>query len=389
MGLKPLYITGSGGIQPSDMLYILMFGMLFIGTPSLNTTDRTKQWLFFFYCTILYQFIIQIVWQIVTDMHAIYGNMIPTILYYVFNFFVVCAVIKLNEIVGYEKLTDDLIVGTILSCIVCLAGIAIKYEQGLRQTGFFNNPNQLGYYSVIVYTIAILFRERMNRTNRLFIVLCSWFFSIVSLSKAAILSILLMILLSTIARNSNKLSVKGFLAIAFTISMLCILSYMVLYSDAKVVVDNQEIMSIRNRMMTTFTENDSSLGSGRGYDRIREIGSNVIFGVGEGKYQRFTTMKGYETHSTYAALLVSYGFVGLASYAYIILYSLRSKNKVMSHYIAFSGIIIYSVTHNGIRNTILWTIIAMLMLWQEQNTSSEKNAALQYQYADNQTDSIG
>ena len=58
-----------------------------------------------------------------------------------------------------------------------------------------------------------------------------------------------------------------------------------------------------------MTENDTALGTGRGYNRIFEM-DHFVFGMGEGGYDRFSSLNGMEAHSSYVTLFVSYGVVG-------------------------------------------------------------------------------
>ena len=83
-----------------------------------------------------------------------------------------------------------------------------------------------------------------------------------------------------------------------------------MYSDWEFLNDKKLVRSIRLRMGSLTTENDSNLGISRGYDRILEIKSWIFVGVGEGAYNRFTVMRGMEVHSLYASYLVSYGIIG-------------------------------------------------------------------------------
>ena len=106
------------------------------------------------------------------------------------------------------------------------------------------------------------------------------------------------------------------------------------------------------------------LGSGRGYSRIWEIGVHFLWGVGEGAYNRFQTMKGMEIHSTFASLLVSYGLTGLIGYALIFFRGIVYRGNAIRNLIVFSGVLLYQVTHNGIRNTLLWLFLALFILHQ-------------------------
>ena len=151
VGFKPLYLGASGGAQISDLIFAIMFVAVFLGSPRLHPTYNIRKWLILFAGTLVYQLFISLIWQMITDMQLYSGNLIVPIAYYIFNFIIVCAVFKLNERVGFERMAFDFGIGILLSCVVCAAGMVLNPVQGIRQMGFFNNPNQLGYYSVIIY----------------------------------------------------------------------------------------------------------------------------------------------------------------------------------------------------------------------------------------------
>lgn len=365
VGFKPLYLGESGGVQLSDGFFVLLFVAVFGLSPRLHVSNNLRKWLLVFSGTLLYQMLILCIWQIITDLQNIQGNIVISIAYYIFNFMIVCAVIKLHEQTGFERLVTDFSVGLLLSCIVCMVGMIVNPVHDIRQMGFFNNPNQLGYYSVIIYTAVLILKKYIPPTIRIVIIICACLFAVLSMSKAAIVSIAILLFLSGFFYQENKMTIKGFAIRLLTIVAFFVLVYAVLYSDWGIISNNQTIITMRYRMLTMFSENDSALGSGRGYDRLKEIGLNIVFGVGEGKYQRFTTMTGYETHSSYAALVVSYGLVGFFLYAVIIIKALKRNIQRYRHFIFCSGIFLYCVTHNGIRHTLLWVLIVVMMIWQD------------------------
>ena len=108
-------------------------------------------------------------------------------------------------------------------------------------------------------------------------------------------------------------------------------------------------------------ENDSSLSTGRGYSRVWEIGYHFLWGKGEGAYYRFQIMTGLEVHSTFVNILVSYGLIGFAAYVYLIMKPMLHKGETVRNLACFSGLFLYFFTHNGIRNTLLWILLAVVL----------------------------
>ena len=368
--LKPLYLGESGGVQISDFCFLFLFLSVFLYGFRTYTNKTVKNWLILVAGTLLYQMVVSLIWQFITDNKSISGNLLVSQVYYLFNFLIVFSIIKMNNIVPFEKIAKDCGIGAALSCIVCMVGMLLNPVSGIRQIGFFNNPNQLGYFSVIIFTWTLVLKDYINVKLRWFISISSCFFVVLSMSKAAIISVALLLFLTFFLNQVKKLTIKKCLLRALAIIGFCLMVYGVLYSDWSLFTSNQTITTMRHRMLTMFTESDSALGSGRGYDRINEIGLNVLWGVGEGKFQRFLTMPGYETHSSYASLIISYGIVGLLLYGLIFYKALYKKNYKYRFLLLFSGILFYGLTHNGLRHTLLWTIIAIILLWP-QNTEDK------------------
>ena len=123
-------------------------------------------------------------------------------------------------------------------------------------------------------------------------------------------------------------------------------------------------------MLNLSAERDSALGTGRGYDRIREMGIHFLWGMGEGAYGRFQTMSGREVHSTFASLLVSYGLFGLLGYLVLFFKGFVNKRSLLRNLSIMSGIFLYQLSHNGIRNTLLWLVIVLLLLEKQDAVSS-------------------
>ena len=131
---------------------------------------------------------------------------------------------------------------------------------------------------------------------------------------------------------------------------------------------NIYISSTVNRIIAKADES-SNLGDSRGYNRIVEIGNDVFFGYGEGAFYRFTTMKGNETHSSYATIIVSYGIFGSILYL-IFFYKINNEkiSNIYSFFLIFSGILFYWISHNGLRNSLFWILI---MLYNFKLTEEE------------------
>jgi hypothetical protein len=116
-----------------------------------------------------------------------------------------------------------------------------------------------------------------------------------------------------------------------------------------------------------------NLGSSRGYDRIAEMGSNFFWGCGEGAFYRFNVMRGNETHSSFATIIVSYGLIGALMYLRLFLIVLKKQMKLVRKYtVIFSGILFYWVSHNGLRNTLFWIILIFVIFLEDKHDTEEQ-----------------
>ena len=156
------------------------------------------------------------------------------------------------------------------------------------------------------------------------------------------------------------------------IIIVSVVIYLVMYSESESLQQNYYVSKVRSQIFNMANENDSDLGTGRGYDRIREIGVFVVTGVGQGGYKRFTSISGKELHSTFASLIVNYGLIGLTGYAVLFSKAALSHKRWVFNLLAMSGILLYSITHNGIRSSILWTLLSMMLLRQNSEKAYER-----------------
>ena len=123
-----------------------------------------------------------------------------------------------------------------------------------RFSSLFNNPNQLGYFSVCSFSLVYLLYRNFYISYYLMIgsIILLVSFSIFSLSKAAIISLFLCVLFA-IKPYNNKYS-KIIILIFFLLIIFFITFFYPHISDA----------NFYNRLINTFNEPDSSLEA-RGY----------------------------------------------------------------------------------------------------------------------------
>ncbi len=355
--LKPLYLFSSGLPQISDMfliaaaLYMLMRERWKILIPNEYST-----WIYTFILTLIFQIIIQAVWWMKTSEN----QMLLIAMYYIFNFIASLLCIYIGKNIGPEKLKLAICKGCFYSIAVTAVGFVVRSGSGIRATGFFNNPNQLGYYALLVVTIIAFFPDQSPKWQNAIIIVISIWAIIVSLSKASIIGFAGLAICYTLWGTKEK-TVRKAVSQALLLLVIFGAIYWFLFSNSSIVIGNRTLYILRNRILYMSGENDSALGTGRGYDRVQEMGINFLWGMGEGAYQRFRVMSGYEVHATYINTLVSYGVVGFIAYIWLMGKAMISRGSSVRNIACFSGLFLYFFSHNGIRNTLLWILIAAVL----------------------------
>lgn len=362
LATKPLYLRSSGSLQVSDLLFVLLFGMLCFSRASAFQSPLVNKWLIVFSACLVYQICVNVIayFQLQSKI-PMDDSLLKSNLYYIFNFLVCLSVLQIHALKGYSYTLKLYLIGSALSVLVSLIGVAIQYRGKGRAIGFFNNPNQLGYFCIVISTGVTFFAKEIKPAFRIVLIALCVGMCLVSLSKASIVSCAVL-LFAFFVNSRDRVGPAKLISVLLSIIVVAALIYIIMYADIGFLNSNPLIVSLRSRMAAITTENDSNLGTGRGYDRIKEIGFGVFTGVGEGAFNRFSVMRGKEAHSLYASFIVSYGIIGFTMLVWIINKALFSRKRYLRNLLCFSGVLGYCVTHNGVRSTILWAMLTLLLL---------------------------
>lgn len=366
IALKPIYLFDSGLPQLSDIFLLLCFSLLFFKLQEESEIPlNIRKTIVFFIFTFFWQAFIQLIYFFLTDK----SEFLFKILFYLFNLISSVFFILVFHKSSLEKMKDVMLNGCFLSCVVIIIGLIVNRGGALRQTSFFNNPNQMGYYCLLILTTTLyLSPNNLSKIKLLFIHLSVLYASLLSYSKGAVIGIVL----TYFSYFSFKLNLKRpfyFIVYFVFVAVSLFAIYDFINNDDGIAIRNEEMNILRNRIINLRDENDSDLSTGRGYGRVYEVMPHIIWGVGEGDYDRFTIMNGLEVHSTFISLLVSYGAIGLTLYIFLIIRLVRADrfSNTFKNFCLLSGVLFYALSHNGIRNTFLWIILSMMCL---MNTGS-------------------
>jgi hypothetical protein len=217
---------------------------------------------------------------------------------------------------------------------------------------FFTNPNQLGYYSLCGLAI-ILILESAIKLPKLIVYLSFLLFTymaVLSVSKAALGS---MVILFGAYLIANKVfSVRNIFAVIVVggISLFVFLNTQIGLNFQKALEVRESNEADRSDEITEWEY--------RGYDRITNHPEYLVFGAGEGGYNRFDTfIDNHEMHSSFGTIVFCYGIPGIVLFTLFVFSLLK---KLPWFYLVYAlPLFAYGVTHMGLRFTIFWVALMM------------------------------
>jgi len=246
--------------------------------------------------------------------------------------------------------------------IVFEVAAVVVLASGFRAPGTFNNPNQLGYWAILLGCCYLVLKQdqKMNAVD--FVVLCGMgYLTIESLSKAAMLSFVLLLLVGVVFQRMTRPLKLLFLALVFGGTAALLLD--------STVGDRLFSVGIVERVDQRFEELSSDTNSApgaRGYDRIWNYPEHLLLGAGEGASERFRASERFydpsaasrELHSTLGTVLFSYGLVGFSLFVGLIVMVFR--RAPLAHKLYSLPIWTYGLTHQGLRDTMLWVFFGIV-----------------------------
>ena len=378
--LKPFYLLDAP-FQISDIILIILFVYLAcVRYVNYIVPSKAKIGFQYYVCFMVWAILINMAWYLylaINQAEMADSRFFTSAVYYIFNGIAMLVILWLYELLG-RRLIQIFVYGNFASCMstVLYSLITIKREDwSSRQVAGFQNPNQLAYYAVVIMAVAVLWGGYILTKMQVLLMLAgALYLNMISMSKAGILAGMVMILLCWLYRFGNRRIfctrlkasiVLGGIGIASALLLLIITGH---GSSILTMAGNlwARILNMRN-------ENDSNLGNGRGYNRAFEMGANFLWGMGEGAYERFQIMNGNEIHSTIVSIYVSYGLIGLFLWGIAVLKLLLQEKYILYSFLCFSGIFLYWLTHNGVRNTIVWMVFMLIAISGYHSMKEGKN----------------
>jgi hypothetical protein len=249
------------------------------------------------------------------------------------------------------------------SCVIALFAQLLYLEflyvgsGKLRATGTFNNPNQLGYWALLVMACLAVVKERAPLGLLDVLALGAGFYVLMlSLSKAASISGMLLVLL-IVAFCKCRRAPGLLLAVALVLGLLFQIAEGGLVERF---MGLESVANLNHRLSNIGQQEDDNLMH-RGYIRLIQNPQYLAFGAGEGGFARLTRIaekQDDELHSTLGTILMSYGLVGLGLFGLLLLV-IFGRAPLAS--IAYLGpVMLYSVTHVGVRFSEFWIFLGLV-----------------------------
>lgn len=363
--LGSLYIFPSGLPQPTDFILavwiLIVFGFLLSRKIPCTKSDRK----------IFIPLLLLIAWIVIVSIsNAVYFD-IPEIafpaLFYIYNASFFLAYMSCAILFGehWRKITlDALFYAAMLMLLLYAKNFDIHSS---RQLAGFNNPNQLGYYSLLLFCsfTVIARREEVSSARGLFIII----FSTIGVLSTASLAATGALVLAYIGFYLHYFKLKNLKYILVSAPVIVLVLFSISYFTQ---VDNY-ILNAWDARLNVLERKMEQVEVERGYNRIVEFPEYIIFGAGErGHFERFGLGHTHEIHSSLGTLLFCYGILGLLLFSIIYIRAFYSGPFFLL--LIAAAPIVYSLTHQGLRTTAFWLLIALLYFyWSRKDTKSMQN----------------
>jgi hypothetical protein len=353
--LTPFYIFASGNPQPADVLMAVLIAYvacgLFMRLPRMSDL---------YICVATFLLIainINLFWW------TIYFDefFVKSSLFYIYNAGVMIAIVALYASGEPDRVSRFTAWGILIAVSVeVVMVIVFAGHQGMRNIGTFNNPNQLGYWSLASGACWLIVRgERRLDWLDAVVLGGAGYLTTLSLSKAAMGAFALLVVFAIVAHGvRSRWSAAAVGVVLLAVPML-VIEPTLLRNQVKDFFSDGTAALVVERVESVGKQQDDSL-AGRGYDRLWRHSSHLFFGAGEGAYERFdpgpTPM---ELHSTWGTVLFSYGIAGLLAFLAILWAAFRNAPRRYLFY--FLPLALYGLTHQGLRFSLFWVFLGLVI----------------------------
>jgi hypothetical protein len=351
-----IYVFPSGLPQPGDVLLLLTIAAtLMLRARAIPSYGLLNALLGLFVSWVV---LVNFSWfLIIQDYQFIHRT-----LFYIFNVFVVLFVVSLGSH-NYSALQNLIVRCAVIALIANFIYVYFFYEgASSRATGSFNNPNQMGYWALLMMTcLAVAKRRSSLNLIDIIAIMCGSYIILLSLSKAAAVSS--MVFLAILILSSQWRPTTA----------VCLVAALAIFAVFELGTNNV-VTSIRDsgpvaamiKRLENIGQQDDDTPAGRGYDKLLHRPEYIAFGAGEGAFVRLSPRGSHqEFHSSLGTILMSYGIIGLALFSCLIGYVFLRGSFVSALYLI--PIMLYGLTHMGLRQSLFWILVGLVYIDTERH----------------------
>ena len=345
--LSPVYLFPSGLPQPADFMLALAV-LIWLGRGRYVIHRELRGFVIAGAVFVINALLVSILWTLyLQDLDTIRGG-----IYYLYNFaaaLLFCSMFAEDRFKTLQILARGLLAGI---CVAFLAQLVLFDPLVPRQTGLFNNPNQLGYFGLLA-TCGLLVCARIKALGSLASSIGVAFGVVVTLMSFSLTAIgalgFVFLAFAAFFLKSRQHAMVTTLLIALPVIGLGLYGmperaeYFIERSEARIAVIDRKTEGAADQ---------------RNYSRIQEFPEYVMFGAAERGFWRFEEDATTEIHSTPATVLFSYGVIGFVSFMAMLV--LSGRRGEFGYWMLIAAPMAYSMTHMGLRFTLFWLLIALV-----------------------------
>jgi hypothetical protein len=369
LGLLPAYLLPSGGYQVVDFpLFLLIVITIFANLGKSQLFGQVYYLLpFLFWAT----FIDTGYAVIYSDKEFLLLGLVPLI-------YGALIIVALSMIFGRIITSRKIIyiyLGLVLSIIVTLTTRGVPIP-GMRALLSFNDPNQLGYFAVILLCYAIILINYKNNFNHnnfgyfivdAILIVFAHYFMALSVSRSAMAGIF--VLDVCLLKNIRNIKIFATVLLFMIISIVILTFWKPNFIKERLAVRDPGVYS-EGAISGSFEERAMSplnllhgiqfiIGRGQGsVASFRNLSASGIFANIEGY--------GGESHNAIIEIFCSYGCIGLALFLFWLLPAIWSSRILKDGPWIWGGLLAFNMGNYGLRWRAMWIVLAFLLAMVSQ-----------------------
>jgi hypothetical protein len=348
MVISPLYLFPQGMPQVAD--FVLALGALpTLALAFLNDQKKVNM-------TYMFGFgfaILTVAVNLLNYLYFPHQRFLLSAIYYVYNFIVFIYVVRLFRQEGdfLVNLTRYAIYGAVLLQLFWV--LFLPGNHGFRETGSFNNPNQLAYWSLLMAGMLVLIRHKQRFSWADWSVMgILGFFEVLALSKSGLITF--PVFLSALLFSGQIPKILRAVLLMGLVFVLIFLAFDRSIITPSFLHEGNAVFTALERLENIGQEQDDSF-EGRGYYRLFSYPEYILVGAGEGAYTRFDEPR--ELHSGLATILFSYGILGFLLFSGFL--ATVFFHRPYYYLLILIPVLMFSVSSHTIRFTHTWVFFAL------------------------------